>query len=686
VVSLLACASTEVPQDPFPTTDIPPFIRAGDLSDIRESGTLRVLYPRLTHTPHLPRRGHTIDLELELATSYAKSQGLEPVFIYVDSRESLIPSLLEGKGDLIAANLTVTPARKDRVAFTVPLAMVREQLVARSDEVRLDDIEAMVGRRVAVRRSSSFWETVEGLRDLHPGIQIETVPEDLETEEIIHRVALGAYDLTVADSNLVESCRQYRQDFRAAFDLTPDRPIGWAVRPDAPALLASLNRFLTHSQLTTPTQEVQLGDWPEIKQRRVLRVLTRNTAASYFLWRGHLMGFEYDLAREFARRHRLRLEIIVPGEGEDLLTMLREGRGDIVAAALTPTEERRRSGVEFSRSYNKVTQVVVAREYESVLDGIQDLAGRKLHVRRNSSYWATLERLRDEEGIDLTLAAVREDMETEEIIHEVGEGTYDLTLADSHIVDIELSWQDKVKAAFAIGEPVDLAWAVRNDNPELLAQIDAFLGDVYRGEFYNVKYNQYFRNRARMLSHSEERAARTGGFSPYDELVKKYAKAYDFDWRLIVSMMYQESRFNPHAESFAGAVGLMQILPRTAEELGFIDLQDPEEAIHAGVAYLNWLRDRFEPELPVQDRMWFSLAAYNAGPGHVRDARRLASRLGKDPNRWFDSVESAMALLARQQYAEQAQHGYCRGTESVRYVRDVRDRYNAYVRTVAVAF
>ena len=395
------------------------------------------------------------------------------------------------------------------------------------------------------------------------------------------------------------------------------------------------------------------------------------------------MGFEYDLVREFARSHRIRLEVIVPGKDEDLLAMLREGRGDIVAAALTPTEDRRRSGIEFSRSYNKVTQVVVAREYEAVLDGVQDLTGRKVHVRRDSSYWTTLERLRDEEGIALELIAVPDDMETTEIIEKVGAGEYDLTLADSHIVDIELSWQDDVKVAFTVGEPVDLAWGVRKQNPELLAKIDTFLDEVYRGEFYNVKYNQYFRNRARMLAHREERTAETGGVSPYDELVKKYAERYDFDWRLIVSMMYQESRFNPHAESFAGAVGLMQILPRTAEELGFIDLQDPEEAIHAGVAYLNWLRDRFEPELSVQDRMWFSLAAYNAGPGHVRDARRLARRLGKDPNRWFGNVESTMVLLSRQQYAEQAQHGYCRCTESVRYVRDVRDRYNAYVQTVA---
>ena len=146
--------------------------------------------------------------------------------------------------------------------------------------------------------------------------------------------------------------------------------------------------------------------------------------------------------------------------------------------------------------------------------------------------------------------------------------------------------------------------------------------------------------------------------------------------------MYQESRFEPEAKSWAGARGLMQVLPRTAKEFGFDDLKDPETGIHAGVKYLDWVRERFEVELPVKDRMWFALAAYNAGAGHVRDARRLARQQGWDPNRWFDNVEQAMLLLSRREYANAAQHGYCRCNEPVQYVREIQTRYNAYVETV----
>jgi membrane-bound lytic murein transglycosylase F len=168
--------------------------------------------------------------------------------------------------------------------------------------------------------------------------------------------------------------------------------------------------------------------------------------------------------------------------------------------------------------------------------------------------------------------------------------------------------------------------------------------------------------------------------SPFDDLVKAQADEHEFDWRLIVAQMYQESRFDPNAKSWAGARGLMQVMPRTARELGVENLKDPEQGIIAGVRYLSWLRDRFESELPVRDRMWFALAAYNAGAGHVRDARRLAKRQGWSSNRWFDNVEKAMLLLSKSKYANNAAHGYVRGSEPVRYVREIRDRYQAYLK------
>jgi membrane-bound lytic murein transglycosylase F len=674
----LAALSPGCESRPDPnSSSTPPFIQAGDLDDIRERGTLRVLVPKLDRNSFLPRRGSPLDSERELIADFAHLEGIDLYWISVDSRSDLIPFLLDGQGDLVAANLTATPERRELVAFTVPVKLVREQVVTRRSDRTVGRPADLEGRRVAVRRSSSFWHTLKRLRARYPGIEVQEVPENLDTDEILHQVAARRLDLTVADSNLLEVTLDYRDDLRVACDLTEDLPVGWAVRPSSKMLLRNLNRFLSESQLARRRDEPHTGDLAIIREKKVLRLLTRNSSATYFLWRGRLMGFEYELAKEFARSQGLRMDVIVPRRGEDLLTMLVEGEGDLVAAALTPNDERRREGVVFSRPYSRVSQVVVAPTSEYDLDGPKDLAHRTLYVRHSSAYWNSLSRLRAS-GIPLILQAAPEHLETEEIIGLVAGNIYPLTVADSHILDIELTWRDDVAAAFPLGDPVPLAWAARASNPDLLAAVDRFLEKEYKGLTYNVLHRKYFEDPKKIRRHVRYRGG-TSELSPYDALVKRYADRHDFDWRMIVAQIYEESGFDPTARSFAGAVGLLQVLPRTAEELGVVDLEDPETNIRTGLEYLTWVRERFEEDLPVRDRMWFTLAGYNVGPGHVRDARRLAAQEGWNPDRWFDNVERAMLMLSRPEYARNARHGYCRGSEPVQYVRKIRSRYEAYL-------
>ena len=258
----------------------------------------------------------------------------------------------------------------------------------------------------------------------------------------------------------------------------------------------------------------------------------------------------------------------------------------------------------------------------------------------------------------------------------------DVTQTFSVDVHAELTWRDDVKAAFPIGDPVPLSWAVRDSNPDLLAAVNAFLDKEYRGLTYNVLRGKYFEDPKKIRQHVKYRS-KDGALSPYDDLVKRYSEEYGFDWRLIVALVNQESGFDPRARSFAGAVGLLQVLPRTGRDMGVTNLLDPESNIRAGLSYLSWVRERFDENLPVRDRMWFTLAAYNVGAGHVRDARRVATEIGLNPDRWFDNVERAMLLLSRPEYARRAQHGYCRGREPVDYVREIQSRYEAYLGTLA---
>ncbi|NOZ21947.1 MAG: transporter substrate-binding domain-containing protein [Planctomycetes bacterium] len=651
-----------------------------DLDGLKKVGQLRILIHG-SEAGYLPREGSLPDRDRKLAADFAKAAGLKPVVVYVGEFDDLIPALLAGRGDVIAANLTVTKSRRKQIAFTVPLDHSREQIVSRATEKKVNKLSDLKGRTVVVQKGTSFWNTASDLLAHCPSLHVEALPGQLTSDEIFDKVAAGEIDLTIEDSNVIDVARQYRSDIRAVLDVTAERPLAWGVRPANPDLLNALNMFLREEGLTRKQDAIHKDDLPGIEKRQVLRLLTRNNSADYFLWKGRLMGFEYEFMRKFAETLGLRLEVIVPGEGEGLIPMLVAGRGDIAADFLTPTESRRAEGVEFSMPYHYAPDVVVARANDDKVKTPEDLKGRTVVVRRTSSYWGTLRQL-IERGIGLRLEAAPQLMETEEIIGKVADGTYDLTVADGELLDIELAWRDDVKKAFALTEPQPQAWAVRRENRELLKAANAFIKKEYRGVFYNLTKRKYFKDRRTIRAYRQKHLGRdtTGHISPYDDLVRKYAKEYGFDWRLILAQMYQESRFNPRVKSSIGAEGLMQVMPRTAAELGFKDLANPAAGIHAGVKYLATLRGQFAPDLEASVRMRFSLASYNAGLGHVEDARRLARQIGRAPDRWFDHVEKAMLLLAKPQYAQKARYGYVRGREPVRYVRQIWDRYKAYAR------
>jgi membrane-bound lytic murein transglycosylase F len=686
-ISAFSSCSTDENTSVTPSTDQSrpaslTYIETGDLKAFRKRGELRILVPGYHPVDHyLPRKGSPLGYEYNLADKFSRKMGLTARFVYVDSFGELIPALLAGKGDMIAANLTITEPRKQQIEFTVPIGSAFEQLVIRSEENDIHSVSDLKGRILSVRPNTSFWNTAQGLQKLLPDVMIQALPVKLSNDQILDMLSVGEIDATIFDSNILEANLLYRDDCKAAFNLTDKRILAWGVRPKNPELLAALNRFLNQERLTQYRVQSHLDDIEGIKKRKTVRILTRNNAASYFLWRGQLLGFEYELAKEFARQNGVRLEVVVAPSHNALIPMLREGKGDVIAALMSPTEQRRKLGVVFSRPYLYASEMVVARSSEKVFNGVEHLKGRTLVVRPSSAYWQTLQDIRAQ-GIKFTLMKAPEDMETEEIIDKVANGEYDLTVADSTLLEIELTWRDDIKGVLTLTDPQPCAWAVRTNNPKLLKAINKYFKKEYHGLFYNITYKKYFNSPHAVLKHREHRYdIDTGGqLSPYDTIVKKYAEKYGFDWRLLVSQMYQESRFDPTRKSWAGAVGLMQVMPRTAKEVGFTEIKDLETGIHAGVKYLDWVRDRFSEELPVVERMWFSLASYNAGPGHVHDARRLARQKGWNPDRWFNNVERAMLLLSKRKYAKMARFGYVRGREPVNYVRDIRDRFHAYTR------
>jgi membrane-bound lytic murein transglycosylase F len=679
--TVAATASRETREAPASTQHTPQGRQDASAEDEAPvQAKLRILLPtNIAGGRYLPRSDSPIEAQRELAIAFARAIGMQPELVVLDNFRQLVPALIEDRGDILVANLTVTPERQQQIDFTVPLTHVREQLIVAATDDSISEAADLDGKRVMAPRESSFWETLSRLQKRHPGMQLMPRPEGMLDEEALDLVVNGEVDAVVRDSNVAQMYLAYRDDIKVAFNLGGPRPIAWGVSKNRPELRAELNRWLHVEHLAgDPGNADRAGDLDRIRERRTLRVLMRNNGASYFIYRGQLMGFEYEMAREFADAHGLRLQVIVPPSHADMFTWLKQGRGDLAVGFLEPRDSIRAEGIAFSRPYNyALRHIVVNRDGD--IESPDDMIGRTVVTRPSSGYWDSVEDLRAQ-GHWFELEAAAEDTEVEELLARVGAGEIDATVADQHLLDLEQARDTPVREVITLEEEREHAVAMLAGNTQLLKAVNDFIKKNHRGLVYNVLYKKYFKNPRSIKRFTRERIAveRDGRLSPWDDVVRRYANEYGFDWRLLVAQMYQESRFDPKASSFAGAKGLMQVMPRTAESLGIKDLEQPETGILAGVKYLDWVRHRFSASLPVGERIWFSLAAYNAGVGHVQDARRLARQKGLDPDRWFDNTERTMLLLSKEKYASKARYGYVRGSEPVNYVRNIRERFLAY--------
>ena len=665
-----------------PATPPPPPKYTGDLPVLQERGALRVIVPP-EPIAHIPKSAEQVTIDYDLARDLAEALKLKMQLVKANSYAQMVQKLLEGEGDIVAASLTITPARQEQAAFSVPYLYVAEYLITGAGHSLPTAIEDLAGMKIGVRRSSSHYQTLLDIQQQVPSLRIHAAPEKLGLEHLVEGIVRGEYAATVADEHLWRAVASYYDSMATPLVLAENRPIALMMRPNDVQLKTKVDEYLLARQFTRQPQQAFTDDLPGLKKRRRLRMITRNNAMTYFIHRGRQVGFEYELIKEFAARHDLRLDIVIPDSHAELLSHLNEGKGDVVAAAMTITEERRGQAA-FTLPYNEVDELVVVRADEDSIASLADLAGRTVHVRPSSSFYTTLLALADSiEG--LQIAPLPDDLETEDILAGLEEGRYDITLCDSNLLDVELAYGRQLKAAFSV-KPTVLGWAVRRDNPALLTALNQYVQEEKGGLFFNLMKKRYFKNK-RTITRAKDslRVDLSGRLSPYDELVKKYAQQYGQDWRLITAQMYQESKFDPQATSWVGARGLMQIMPVTGRELGFTDLHDPEENIHAGVKYLHQLVNRFDPNIPLDERMRLALASYNVGYGHVLDARRLARENGWNPDRWFGHVEQAMRLLAKPAYYKRARYGFCRCGQPVHYVGNIQNFYDAYVGMLTMA-
>jgi len=422
------------------------------------------------------------------------------------------------------------------------------------------------------------------------------------------------------------------------------------------------------------------GDLDGMVERRTIRVLTAYSKTLYFVDRGTPRGTAYDQGKLLedhlnaslkARHLTVRVQFI-PVSRDELLPGLVAGRGDIVMGNLTITPARQ-SIVDFTDPWiSGVEEIVVGRPGGPEITTVDDLSGKEVFVRQSSSYYESLialnARLTSEGKAPVRLTPAPEEMEDEDLLEMANAGLVDLLVVDNHKAWF---WQRifpklKLFPAVSLRRGGDIAWAIRKDNPQLMAALNGFLA-VNGRDSPNARmiFRRYLLNTNYVTSASATAARKR--FTALISLFRKYSAQYNMDWMLMAAQGYQESRLDQNAKSHVGAIGVMQVMPDTGKELAVGDIALIEPNIHAGVKFIRQMVDRYYANEPMDElnKVFFAFAAYNAGPGRVRQLRREAAARGLDPNVWFNNVEQ----IASERI----------GRETVTYVSNIYKYYVTYL-------
>jgi len=430
-------------------------------------------------------------------------------------------------------------------------------------------------------------------------------------------------------------------------------------------------------------QEAPLPDKVQlIKERDTLTVLTLYSSTSYFLYRGQEMGYQYELSNQFARSLGVHLQVKVAQSVEEMVHRLNSGEADLIAYDM-PITNSLKDSLLYCGEENITHQVIVQRagsRRNPALNDVTQLIDKEVHVRSGKHY-ERLVNLNKELGGGIIIHKVDADSISEEdLIRMVYEGKIAYTVSDDDIARLNQTYYPRLNVGLAISLDQRSSWAVSKDNPTLAELADKWHEENASSNEHSASMKRYF-EQGKEVTHSPILSLEDGKISIYDDLFKKYAKEIDWDWQTLASLAYTESNFDTTAVSWAGALGLMQLMPRTAHAMGIPEgmEQNAEQSIKAAVKYIGIMSKDYD-EIPAEERIKFVLAAYNSGEGHVNDARALAEKYGADKNVWTDNVEKYLLLKSNEQYFKDpvVKFGYFRGSTTFNFVREILERAERY--------
>ena len=424
-------------------------------------------------------------------------------------------------------------------------------------------------------------------------------------------------------------------------------------------------------------------DLPQMKDSGVLVALTLNSSISYFDYRGEPMGFQYELAKQFAQSLGLKLELKVAPSTEDLVQMLLAGEGDLIAYPLPVTKELKDT-IHYCGEDIITHQVLVQRsgnKKQKAITNVTELIGKNVYAK-TGKYLNRLHNLNLELGDGILIHEVNNDSTSiEDLIMQVSTGAIDYTLCDNDLARLNKTYYTNLDIHLPVSFDQRASWAVRKNAPLLAEAANHWHKENKTSPAYKASTKRYFENSKR-LPHGPILSIKDGKISHFDHLFKKYAPEIGWDWRVIASLAYNESNFDTTAVSWVGAKGLMQLMPRTAKAMGIPEgkEQDPEESVKAATKYLTQLSLSFSKITDPNEKMKFVLASYNAGIGHIFDAMALAEKYGKNKFVWDNNVETFILLKSSEEYFNDpvCKNGYFRGRETYNFVKDILGRAEMY--------
>jgi len=422
-----------------------------------------------------------------------------------------------------------------------------------------------------------------------------------------------------------------------------------------------------------------IDDFEAIKEKGELTILTLNTSTSYFIYKEEAMGYDYELAKDFCESNGLELKVVVAENVNRMIQMLKEGKGDLIAYNIVVQNELKDSLIYCG--LEQVThQLLVQRANrgDTILNDVTELIGKEVNVLENTKYYQRLVNLNAELGGGIIIKNVEKDtVTTEDLIEMVSQGEIEYTVSDNIIARINRTYYRNIDISLQISFDQRSSWVVRKDSPSLAKALNNWFAENNETPVYKSINKRYFELSKQEFEGEYEipKDLPKGSVSVYDKLFKKHAKGSIYDWHMLAAISYHESRFQNNLTSWAGAAGIMGLMPRTARSLGLSaeDRMNPDLSIGASVELLDRLNAIFKNVNDPNERMKFILAAYNGGNGHVNDAQALARKYGANPYVWEGNVKKYLELKRNPEYYNDpvVKNGYFRGTETVRYVDNV---------------